>query len=591
MDTQPTYEELAQKVKSLERQVSESQHIQETLKSNQAILYAAIENLPFDFFALDENGRYFLQNSVCVKHWGDVIGKVPEELDIDKDTKKLWLENNRRAFSGETVKGEVQYAANDQAGFYFNIISPIKDKGRIRGILGINLDITDLKRTEAALKESEALYRSLFENAPVGIGIADRDGNIIDFNEAMLQPGAYAPEDIARVKNLKKLYFDREMRDKVIDELTACGYVDRAEVQFKRKDGQPYDCLLSLRPITYKDKLCTQAIVQDVTNLKEIEKQLWDSRQRFLSLVETTSDWIWEVDRSGTYIFSNQKVKDILGYDRHAVIGKKPFDFMPPHEARKVAKRFNEFSKSRRAFSGLENINLHKDGREIVLETNGVPVFDENGKYLGYRGIDRDITERKLAENALEQINTELENRVEARTAELIEVNTQLKEEMSEREQVEKSLRKREKELKNKTVQFQELNSALKVLLAKRDEDRIMLEEKMVSNVRELVFPYLTKLNNGKLPDKEKTFINIIESNLKDILSPFARSLSSKYLGLTPTEIQVANLIKQGKTTKDIAELSNLSPRTIEFHRDNIRNKLGIKNKKVNLRTYLMSLD
>ena len=468
MNTQPTYEELAQKVKSLERQVSESQHIQETLKSNQAILYAAIENLPFDFFALDENGRYFLQNSVCVKHWGDVIGKVPEELDIDKDTKKLWIENNRRAFSGETVKGEVQYAANDQAGFYFNIISPIKDKGRIRGILGINLDITDLKK---------------------------------------------------------------------------------------------------------------------------IEKQLWESRQRFLSLVETTSDWIWEVDRSGTYIFSNQKVKDILGYDRHAVIGKKPFDFMPPHEARKVAKRFNEFSKSRRAFSGLENINLHKDGREIVLETNGVPVFNENGKYLGYRGIDRDITERKLAENALEQINTELENRVAARTAELIEANTQLKEEIGERKQFEKSLRKREKELKNKTLQLQELNSALKVLLAKRDEDRIVLEEKMISNARELVFPYLAKLNNGKLPDKEKAFINIIESNLKDILSPFARSLSSKYLGLTPTEIQVANLIKQGKTTKDIAELSNLSPRTIEFHRDNIRNKLGIKNKKVNLRTYLMSLD
>jgi DNA-binding CsgD family transcriptional regulator len=74
-------------------------------------------------------------------------------------------------------------------------------------------------------------------------------------------------------------------------------------------------------------------------------------------------------------------------------------------------------------------------------------------------------------------------------------------------------------------------------------------------------------------------------------MSPFARSLTSKYLGFTPTEIKVANLIKQGKTTKDIAELSNLSPRTIEFHRDNIRTKLGIKNKKANLRTYLLSLD
>ena len=197
----------------------------------------------------------------------------------------------------------------------------------------------------------------------------------------------------------------------------------------------------------------------------------------------------------------------------------------------------------------------------------------------------------QLAEQVLEQINAELEDRVEARTADLVKANRQLKEEVGERQQAEKALKKREKELKNKTTQLQELNSALKVLLTKKDEDRVDLEEKMLSNVRELVFPYLTKLNNGKLPNREKAFVSIIETNLKDIISPFVRSLTSKYLGFTPTEIQVANLIKQGKTTKDIAELSHLSPRTIEFHRDNIRAKLGIKNKKANLRTHLLSLD
>jgi PAS domain S-box-containing protein len=448
-----------------------------------------------------------------------------------------------------------------------------------------------LEKTETALRESEELYHSLFESAPVGIGIADRNGNLIDFNEAILKPGEYVAEDIFKIKNIKKLYYDQKARDDVLARLNKQGFVDRAEVQFRRKDGQSYDCLLSLRPITYKEKPCTQAIVQDVTRLKEIEKMLWDSRERFLSLVETTSDWIWEVDRTGAYIFSNQKVKDILGYDRQEVIGKKPFDFMRPNEAQKVAKIFRKLSKSRQAFSGMENINLHRDGHEVVLETSGVPVFDENGEYLGYRGIDRDITKRKSAEQVLEEINAELENRVEARTADLIKANQQLKKEVAERKQAEQALKKREKELKNKTAQLQELNSALKVLLAKKDEDRIDLEEKMVSNVRELVFPYLSKINNGKLSDREKAFVNIIESNLKDIMSPFARRLTSKYLGFTPTEIKVANLIKQGKTTKDIAELSNLSPRTIEFHRDNIRTKLGIKNKKANLRTHLLSLD
>ncbi len=111
-----------------------------------------------------------------------------------------------------------------------------------------------LEKTESALKESEALYRSLFENTPIGIGIADRNGNLIDFNEAILKPGEYAPQDIARIKNIKKLYFDEKTRSDVLSRLKKLGFVDNAEVQFKRKDGRPYDCLLSLRPITYKEK-------------------------------------------------------------------------------------------------------------------------------------------------------------------------------------------------------------------------------------------------------------------------------------------------------------------------------------------------
>jgi PAS domain S-box-containing protein len=316
-----------------------------------------------------------------------------------------------------------------------------------------------LEKTEGALRESEALYRSLFENAPIGIGIADRSGRIIDFNAAILKPGEYASEDISRIKNIKKLYYHSKDRSDVLSTLKQRGLVDSAEVQFRRKDGRPYDCLLSLRPITYKEKPCTQAIVQDITRLKEIGNMLWESRQRFLSLVETTSDWIWEVDKRGVYIFSNQKVKDILGYDRHEVLGKTPFDFMPPSEAQKVAEIFRKLSKSRHAFSGLENINLHRDGHEVVLETSGVPVFDEHGEYLGFRGIDRDITQRKRSEKALEQINAELEKRVEERTVVVSETNKQLREEIGERKQIEMALRKREKELKNKTVQLQELNS------------------------------------------------------------------------------------------------------------------------------------
>ena len=98
------------------------------------------------------------------------------------------------------------------------------------------------------------------------------------------------------------------------------------------------------------------------------------------------------------------------------------------------------------------------------------------------------------------------------------------------------------------------------------------------------------KLKRTKLDEMQKTYLDIIESNLNDILSPFVCGVSMNFLNFTPTEIQVANLIKQGKTTKAIAEILNLSPRTIEFHRDNIRQKIGIKNRKINLQTHLLSL-
>ena len=144
--------------------------------------------------------------------------------------------------------------------------------------------------------------------------------------------------------------------------------------------------------------------------------------------------------------------------------------------------------------------------------------------------------------------------------------------------------------VKERTANLEEANTALKVLLKKRDEDKTELEERMLFNVRELVIPYLDKLKKSGLNDRQKVFVDILDSTLNDVVSPFVRKLSPQYLKLTPSEIQMANLIKQGKTTKEIADLLNLATSTIDFHRDNIRKKVGIKNRKINLRTYLLSL-
>jgi hypothetical protein len=155
---------------------------------------------------------------------------------------------------------------------------------------------------------------------------------------------------------------------------------------------------------------------------------------------------------------------------------------------------------------------------------------------------------------------------------------------------LDEELKAREKELQIKTSYLEEMHTALKVLLNHKDEDRKELEEKILLNMKWLVLPYLDKMKKSGLNEKQETFRYIVESLLKEVTSPFLRKLTCHDSTLTPTEIQVADLVKEGKTTKEVAELLNSSLRAVEFHRENLRSKFGLKNKKINLRSHLLSL-
>ncbi|MGA3207658.1 MAG: PAS domain S-box protein [Syntrophales bacterium] len=143
------------------------------------------------------------------------------------------------------------------------------------------------------------------------------------------------------------------------------------------------------------------ALQREINERKKTEAALRASEERFRSLVETTSDWVWEVDENAVFTYASPKVNALLGYKPDDVIGKKPFDLMPPDEAQRLAKLTDAIIKSREPFAGLENINLCKDGRRVVLETSGVPILDGEGNLLSYRGIARDITDRKRAEETV----------------------------------------------------------------------------------------------------------------------------------------------------------------------------------------------
>jgi DNA-binding CsgD family transcriptional regulator len=160
---------------------------------------------------------------------------------------------------------------------------------------------------------------------------------------------------------------------------------------------------------------------------------------------------------------------------------------------------------------------------------------------------------------------------------------------ITERKRMEEALKKRERELEEKSRNLEDANTALKVLLKRREEDKTELEEKVICNVRELIVPYIENLKITPVDSHQLNQLNILENNLSEIVSPFLRTLSSKYPHLTPMETKIIHFIKEGRTTKEIAALLNISARTVEVHRDNIRKKLNLNNRKANLRSYLSS--
>jgi PAS domain S-box-containing protein len=253
----------------------------------------------------------------------------------------------------------------------------------------------DRKLAKEALHEREEMFRLFMEHSPIYVFFKDEKIRSIELSknyEKML--GRPVHELIG--KTMCDLFPSELANSMVKDDLRILREGKPIEV-VEELNGRVYTT--TKFPIIREGKPSRLAgFTMDITDRKQMETALRESEQRFRSLVETTSDWVWETDRHGFYTYASPKVKELLGYDSREVIGKKPFDFMPLEEAGRTAKLFRNIGKSRKPFTRLENAIVHKDGHVVVLETSGVPIFEKDGNFAGYRGIDRDITERKRAE-------------------------------------------------------------------------------------------------------------------------------------------------------------------------------------------------
>ena len=434
-------------------------------------------------------------------------------------------------------------------------------KELVKRIQNLEHEAVNHKQAEKTLQESEAALRSILQVVPIGIGVVC-DRVIKEVNERLCKILGYSKEEI--LGNSARMFYPTDEdfeyvgREKYL-QIHEKG-IGEVETRFRRKDGNLIDVVLRSVPIDPKNlSIGVTLTVLDVTAQKQSERELRKSEQKYRLLVESTPDWVWICDEEGLHTFSNSAVTQTLGYEVQEILGTSAFSLMHPEDRKSTQKWFQNAKKLKRGWRGSVIRWQHKDKSIRFLETIAEPILDTKGNLTGFTGIDRDITARIQSKEALQKAHDELKDRTSAL------------------------------EIKRKSLE--ELNTAMRVLLKKRQADKTKTEEYVLANVKRLIEPYFEKINKTKLNAQQGALLRIIESNLNEIISPFMREVSLKHFNLTSTEIQIAKQIRYGETTKKIAQFMNISPRTVETHRKNIRRKIGLEGKKANLRSYLLSID
>jgi PAS domain S-box-containing protein len=298
---------------------------------------------------------------------------------------------------------------------------------------------------------------------------------------------------------------------------------------------------------------------EELKKLKQANKDLQKNEKMYRAFFNHAGfSIVVSKEETGETVLYNKKAYEMLGYSE-SEFSKIPLDKIDidgkpqgrEHHVHRVHEQGAHTFRTRHRTKNGEILHM-------LLSCVSVKV----GETYYHQTIGSDITQLVLMEKRLEKARQDLEDRVAERTSQLQE----------------------------KTENLKELNSALNILLQKREADKIELEEKVVHNIKELILPFLQQLMTTNLSERQKGFMQTLEVCLKDITSEFSSKLSDKLIDLSPAEIRIANLVKQGLTTKEIAELLNLSAKTIEAHRNRIRKKVGLSNKKMSLQTYLLSL-
>ena len=534
--------------------ISKRKQAEDALRESEEKFRSVTEQSPSMIF-INKKGKVVYCNKKCE----EVMGYSQEEFySLDFDFLNLIAEESKKtvkAAFAKHMKGQevesYEYRLVTKGGDELDTIITTKLIQYEGGtaILGIVTDITLRKKIEDALSESEAKFRALAESAPAAIIIA-ADEEFMYVNPAFESITGFTEKEAMDMRFWDLVHPDMQELVKERGLARQRGEAVPALYELKAviKDGQKRWFEVAAASINYGGQTATLAMAYDITARKRAEEALQKSEGRYRQLVETMNEGLGVADQDYKFTYVNEKFCEMLGYARDEFIGRSLIEFV--HEDFKELMKDQMARRQRGEETRFELAWKTKDGDTVHTLASPRSLHDEKGRFTGSMGVLTNITDRIKAEEALR----EKDNKLERQAKNLIEMNT-----------------------------------ALKVLLEQREKEKIEIKENMLADIKKLVYPYIEKLENISLNEDAQTFVNIIKSNINDLISPFAETLSSKYFALTPSEIHIADLIKHGKTSKEIASILKVSPKAISFHRGNLRKKLGLLNKKINLRTFLQT--
>lgn len=412
--------------------------------------------------------------------------------------------------------------------------------GRPLRMVGTHVDINDRKRAEESLRESEENYEHVINSMQEILSVINADGTFLFCNRkaAANLSGGDTPADVIG-KNIRQLV-PAEQAEQLLDRYRLVSSTGRpleqdVLVSMKSRDRWFHN---SLQPIRYgrDGSAAILSLSLDITESKRDEEEVRRLKQQIEFILGAAKTGLDIVDPEFNMQYIDPEWQKIYGDPS----GKKCYEYFMGRTEMCPGCGVPE-ALATKSVVITEQVLVREGNRPIQVTT--LPFQNKEGKWFAAE-VNVDISERK----------------------------------------------RMEEELRAKTVHLEESNTALRVLLKEWEEDKRVSEERIVSDLRSIVMPYTEKLRSSGLDAAQRTYVDLIESKIRDMAVPFSKTLLSQSQSLTPAESQIADLVREGKTNKEIANLLHLSEHTITFHRRNLRKKLGITSKKLSLRSHIQSL-